>query len=82
MEFDTSDQVPGRSSIVVQCLLGYMRHVYLFSLAAFSDDDFLASCTIPRTNCHYYVQNSHTLDHYAQKSTLTLPVQTRVVLEC
>ena len=79
MEFDTSDQVPGRSSIVVQCLLGYIRHVYLVSPAAVSNGDFLASCTIPRTNCHYYVQNTHTLDHYAQKSTLTLPVQTRVV---
>jgi hypothetical protein len=78
MEFDTSDQVPGRSSIVVQCLLGYIVHVYPFSLAAFSDYEFLASCTIPRTNCHYHIRNTHTLDHRAQNSTLTLPVQTRI----
>jgi hypothetical protein len=32
MKFDTSDQVPGRSSIVAQCLLGSIKHFYLFSL--------------------------------------------------
>jgi hypothetical protein len=78
MEFDTSDQVPGRSSIVVQCLLGYIRHVYLFSPAAVSNGDFLASYTIPRTNCHHRIRNTHTLDHRAQNSTLTLPMQTQM----
>ena len=52
---DTSDQVQGHYDIVVQCLLGYIRHVYLSSLAAVSDGDFLASCTIPRTNCYHYI---------------------------
>ena len=79
MKFDTSDQVPGRSSIVAQCLLGSIKHFYLFSLAAFSDDDFLASCTIPRTNCHYHIRNTYTLDHRTQNSTLTLLVQTRIL---